>query len=99
MTAPTTEQTITTANSKHETAKKWLRRHLRKVASRQTLKNDDDSNEMQRKNSLRRPRTAPSTELAQNLDDAPAVPLVPIDVEQGSPRAPVLPPIRPARPD
>ncbi|OWY42759.1 hypothetical protein AALT_g275 [Alternaria alternata] len=93
------EQTITTANSKHETAKKWLRRHLRKVASRQTLKNDSDSNEMQRKNSLRRPRTAPSTELAQNLDDAPAVPLVPIDVEQVSPRAPVLPPIRLARPD
>ncbi|CAN9090769.1 unnamed protein product [Alternaria alternata] len=84
---------------KHETAKKWLRRHLRKVASRQTLKNDSDSNEMQQKNSLRRPRTAPSTELAQNLDDAPAVPLVPIDVEQVSPRAPVLPPIRLARPD
>ncbi|CAN9089225.1 unnamed protein product [Alternaria alternata] len=80
-------------------AKKWLRRHLRKVASRQTLKNDSDSNEMQQKNSLRRPRTAPSTELAQNLDDAPAVPLVPIDVEQVSPRAPVLPPIRLARPD
>ncbi|CAI9632583.1 unnamed protein product [Alternaria burnsii] len=99
MTAPTTEQTITTANSKHETAKKWLRRHLRKVASRQTLKNDDRSNEMQRKISLRRPRTAPSTELAQNLDDAPAFPLVPIDVEQVSPRAPVLPPIRPARPN
>jgi hypothetical protein len=99
MTATTTEQMITTANSKHATAKKWLQRHLRKVASRQTLKNDDETSGMRRKSSLRRPRTAPSTGTATSLEDAPAVPPIPINIERVSPRPPVLPPLRPARPD
>jgi hypothetical protein len=99
MTATATEQTITTATSKHGSAKKWLQRHLRKVASRQTLKTDERPTEMQRKISLRRPRTAPSTGAASSLDNAPPVPPLPINIERVSPRPPVLPPLRPARPD
>ncbi|KAG9187124.1 hypothetical protein G6011_04995 [Alternaria panax] len=99
MTAPTTEQTNTTANSKHKTAKKWLQKHLRKVTSRQRPKNDEGPVGIRRMVSLRRPRTAPSTGTAPSLGDTPAVPLVSIDIERVSPRPPVLPPIRPARPD
>ncbi|KAI4605788.1 hypothetical protein J4E83_010451 [Alternaria metachromatica] len=99
MTATTTEQTTTTTISKHGTAKKWLQRHLRKVASRQTLKNDEGPIEIRRKPSVRRPRTAPSTGATPSLQDAPAVPPLPILVERVSPRPPVLPPLRPARPD
>ncbi|CAG5142131.1 uncharacterized protein ALTATR162_LOCUS1081 [Alternaria atra] len=99
MTATTTEQTITTANSKHRTAKEWLQQHLRKVASRQTLKNGEKPDEMHRKISPRRPRTAPSTGAAPSLGDASAVPQVPIKVSRVSHRPPILPPLRPARPN
>lgn len=99
MTATTTEQTTTTTISKHGTAKKWLQRHLRKVASRQTLKDNEGPIEMRRKPSLTRPRTAPSTGAAPSLQYAPTVPPLPILVERVSPRPPVLPPLRPARPD
>ena len=99
MTATTTEYTVSAANSKHGAAKKWLQRHLRKVASRQTLKGGAEDAGVQRKASLKRPRTAPSTGAVPSSNEMPNMPLVSIEFERVSPRPPVLPPLRPARPD
>ncbi|KAF1832487.1 hypothetical protein BDW02DRAFT_423396 [Decorospora gaudefroyi] len=99
MTAMTTESTISTPNSKPGTAKKWLQRHLRKVASRQMLRGGGEADGVQRRVSFKRPHTAPSAGGLPILDSAPAVPSVPIDMERVSSRPPVLPPLRPPRPD
>ncbi|KAE8825106.1 hypothetical protein HRS9122_10205 [Pyrenophora teres f. teres] len=99
MTATTTEYTVSAANYKHGTAKKWLQRHLRKVASRQALKGGGKDAGTQRKASLKRPRTAPSTGAVPVSNDTPYEALASIEIEQVSPRPPVLPPLRPARPD
>ncbi|KAF1941657.1 hypothetical protein EJ02DRAFT_454901 [Clathrospora elynae] len=99
MTATTTEYTLSAANSKHGTAKKWLQRHLRKVASRQTLKSGREDDGILRRASLRRPRTAPSTGAALIPDVPPAMPSIAINIERASPRPAVQPPPRPARPD
>jgi hypothetical protein len=91
MIATNTEHTVSAPNSKHGTAKRWLQRHLRKVASRQTLKGGDE-NSVQRRASLNRPRTAPP-------HGPNSTPTVPIKMERVSPHPPILPPIRPPRPD
>jgi hypothetical protein len=93
MTATNTEHTVSAPNSKRGTAKKWLQRHLRKVASRQTLRSGGENSDVQRRASLNRPRTAPPD------PNTPAVPLIPIEIERVSPHPPTLPPLRPPRPD
>ena len=99
MTATTTEYTVSAANNKHGTAKKWLQRHIRKVASRQTLRGGGEDAGVQRKASLKRPRTAPSTGAELRSNDMPDVVSVSIELEWVLPRPPILPPLRPARPD
>ncbi|RMZ68388.1 hypothetical protein GMOD_00010023 [Pyrenophora seminiperda CCB06] len=99
MTVTTTEYTVSAANSKHGTAKKWLQRHLRKVTSRQALRGCGENGGIQRKGSLQRPRTAPSPGEVTSSNDTPDVALASIEFERVSPRPPVLPPLRPARPD
>jgi len=99
MTAKTTEYTVSAANNKHGTAKKWLQRHLRKVASRQALRGGGEDADVQRKASLKRPCTAPSTGAGPRSNDMPDVASVSIEVERVLPRPHILPPLRPARPD
>ena len=99
MTATTTEYTAPPTSSKHGTAKTWLRRHLRKVASRQTLRGGGENDGAQRRTSLNRPRTAPSIGATPISDTLPAAPSIPIGFEQVSPHPPILPPLRPPRPD
>ncbi|KNG50899.1 hypothetical protein TW65_71728 [Stemphylium lycopersici] len=74
-------------------------RHIQKVASRQTLRGGEEKKDVQRKASIRRPRTAPSIGAAAGLDRTPPVAVIPIDTQRVQPRPPILPPIRPARPD
>jgi hypothetical protein len=99
MAAPTIEYTVSAVNSKHGTAKRWVQRHLRKVASRQTLKNSGGDGSIQRQLSLKRPRTAPSTGAAPIVDDTLQAPSGSIHVETALPRTHNQPPPRPERPD
>jgi hypothetical protein len=97
MTATNTEYTVSAPNSKHGTAKKWLQRHLRKVASRQTLRGGSENDGVQRRASLNRPRTAPSATIVPS--GTPTVPSVTTDIERVPTHPPTLPPLRPPRPD
>jgi hypothetical protein len=97
MTATTTEYTVPALNSKHGTAKKWLQRHLRKVASPQTLRGGCENDGVQRRASLNRPRTAPSATVVPS--DTPAIPSIAIDIGRVPLHPPTLPPLRPPRPD
>lgn len=93
MPATTTQYTFPTPNGKLEDPRKWLQRQLRKTTSRQTIVCDEDNDE-----SLKRPRTAPSTEFVPSAESPPAVPSIWINIEQASPH-PSIPPLRPPRPD
>lgn len=88
--------TNTLVPSKHDTAKKWLQRRLRKPASRQLLRSEKGG--VEGKASLKRPQTAPLSGRATS-DAVPPVPRIPIDVALPSPRLAIQPPSRPARPD
>ncbi|KAF1850379.1 uncharacterized protein K460DRAFT_270226 [Cucurbitaria berberidis CBS 394.84] len=95
----TTNYTISTSNSKHETAKMWLQRHLRKAASKQTLKGGDEDDGTRRWISPKRPRTAPSRGTAIEPFAEPPLPFIPINIERASLQPSIQLPPRPSRPD
>ncbi|CAO2658365.1 Nn.00g060880.m01.CDS01 [Neocucurbitaria sp. VM-36] len=99
MTTTTTDYTLSAPNNKHETAKGWLKRHLRKAASRQTLTGSDGNSGIHGQLSFKRPQTAPSTGPAAQLDIAPRLPPIPINIERASPRPSIQVPPHPQRPD
>jgi hypothetical protein len=79
MTAPTIERTFSTSCSKHETAKQWLQRRLRRIPS--IHPGGENSNAGLRGHmSDQRPRTAPSPETIVAIDPIPAVPPLPMNM-------------------
>jgi hypothetical protein len=98
MSSATTKNTFSAPGSKHETAKHWLQRCLRKQASRQKL-GDAGNSGLLRRISIKRPRTAPSSGAPAGLTTVPATPSVTIDIEHPGPQSTGQPPARPPRPD
>lgn len=99
MATNTTNNTITAPNSKHDTARKWLQRQLRKTASRPKLKTGDEGSGIRRQVSLKRPRTAPASGAGEAAGMAPPVPSVPINIERMAPTPVPQPSSPPPRPD
>jgi hypothetical protein len=97
MITATTHNSYPAPNSKPSVAKKWLQRRLWKPASRQVLQTEGDGG-LKRKLSLKRPRTAPSSETTTSKETLP-VPQIPINMDMPSPRLALCPPPRPPRPD
>lgn len=93
----TTKNTFPAHDSKHETAKKWLQRQLRKTASRPVLRSSETVDGMQTQIKSIRPRTAPSTRAAPEVNAATPTPPIPIHIERASPSP--QPPPRPMRPN
>jgi hypothetical protein len=98
MTAPTTERTFSTSGNKHETAKQWLQRRLRRLPSIQPGREHGDHG-LRGHMPVQRPRTAPSPETAIAMDPVPAVPPVPIDIRPQLHTASTRPPACPLRPN
>jgi hypothetical protein len=98
MTAPTTNNTYSGPDSKHNIAKKWLQRRLRKLPSIQPI-NDQGDGGLREYVSTKRPRTAPSTGTAEAHSSVPAISRVPIDIQPQTHNASIPPPLRPPRPD
>jgi hypothetical protein len=98
MTAPTTKNTYFGPASKHDTAKQWLQRRLRKLPSIRPT-NEQDNGDLRELLSPERPGTAPSTvsagasiSVAQRLQ-------IPIDIPPRSHNVSLSPTMPPHRPD
>ncbi|KAH7070146.1 hypothetical protein FB567DRAFT_456273 [Paraphoma chrysanthemicola] len=76
MTTPVTKNTLSASSSKHETAKQWLQRRLRKQSSAQSSK-DSGPGGIRDPIPIQRPRTAPSTREASQMDTVSAEPPIP----------------------
>jgi hypothetical protein len=94
-----TDDTIIASTEKYEDAKRWLQRRMRKAASRQTLKGTKANTNIQQKVVLKQPFIAPAGENVFKLEVVAVTPTAPVDVKRATSRPPMLPPIRPARPD
>jgi hypothetical protein len=101
MTAPTTKNTLSASSSKHETAKQWLQRCLRKQPSVQANKDAGDGG-LRDRLYVQRPRTAPSTgKVTETSAESvtPAIPTAPVDIPLPVHTPSIQPPSRPTRPD
>lgn len=94
----TSKHTLTVPSNKHESARRWLQKQLRKTTSRQGLRCNPDDENTQEHTVVAQPCTAPAsgTRPANSFASSPPAPL-PINVVPASP--PASPPPRPARPD
>lgn len=98
MSTTITTDTITTSSSRHESAKQWLQRRLRKQPSMHP-KNDGGESRLRRRSSVQRPQTAPSSETAMGASTIPALPPMPVSTEQEPYRPRMQPLPRPPRPN
>jgi hypothetical protein len=98
MTAPATNSTYPGTCSRHDTAKQWLQRRLRKLPYIQST-NDDGDGGLQLHGSTKRPRTAPSIGTVEAPSSVLAIPPIPVVIEHYTPDVPIRPPSRPRRPD
>ncbi|KAJ4376356.1 hypothetical protein N0V83_001639 [Neocucurbitaria cava] len=99
MTTMNTNYTLFASNSKHDTAKGWLKRQLRKASSRQTLKGSDGDRGIHEQVPFKRPQTAPSTESAPQPDTVPTLLPIPNNLERAPTQPSIRPPPRPQRPE
>lgn len=81
MTATPNPNTIPIINTKQETAKQWLHRRLCKRPSQQSCK-IEVSDRLRKRNSARRPRTAPSSKTTTEINPIPIEPTTAIDISQ-----------------
>jgi hypothetical protein len=98
MTAPTTNSTYSGTCSKHDTAKHWLQRHLRKLTYIQLTNNQGDGG-FQEHGSNRRPRTALSASTGEAPSSVPTIPPRPVVIEHYTHNFPNQPPSHLPRPD
>ncbi|KAF1911933.1 hypothetical protein BDU57DRAFT_523185 [Ampelomyces quisqualis] len=98
MTAPTTDIAYPTPVSKHETAKQWLQRRLRKLPSIHPSDDPGDDG-LRAPLPVQRPRTAPCTATATEATSIPGVPPIPIEIPQPFRMPFAQPPSRSARPN
>ncbi|KAG9197110.1 hypothetical protein G6514_002275 [Epicoccum nigrum] len=94
---PVAARSDTLLTSRHEQAKKWLNKRLRKPASRQLLRSES-SEGIKRKLSLKRPQTAPASN-STTPEEIPLVPQILIDMGPPSTQLAIQPPPRPPRPN
>ncbi|KAL5118660.1 hypothetical protein ACEQ8H_003511 [Pleosporales sp. CAS-2024a] len=78
MTAPTIYQTLSAP--KHQTAKQWLQRCLRRLPSIEPSSDRKEGGVLEAA-SLQRPKTAPSSSASTETNSIPTVPLVPTNVQ------------------
>lgn len=97
MTAPTNDKAFSASGGKHETAKQWLQRRLRKLPSIQPG-NDHDHGGLRGTASIQRPNTAPSSGTVERVDPLSAIPPTPIIIRRDRRSPCIQHPLPPSRP-
>lgn len=95
MTTAIITQPLREDNTKHDTAKKWLQRHLRKKISRQVINTQEQIAGVQRRLSLKRPVTAPAMATTTELDKVPPMPPLPANFKHFEQPSSLRPPPTP----
>ncbi|EUC41121.1 hypothetical protein COCMIDRAFT_106962 [Bipolaris oryzae ATCC 44560] len=90
---------ISSSNKKYRTMREWLQKRVREAIARQKLKDTEENIYTQRKTTPERLCTRPARVDVSKIEVVFLTPKTPVDGRRVSSRPPILPPIRPTRPD